>query len=710
MATSPDGPASVPPRLRYAILELTLRCNLRCLHCASNSGRKRPAELDLGLWREVVEDLSKLGRPAVDLMGGEVLLSPLVLAVGEALAEAGMPWGLLTNGWRLTRARARELYGAGCRGIGISLDGACDRTHDRIRGRRGSFERALRALEVIAELPLKARNRSVLTSVNAENLRELPAMGELLSDRFPGFRWQLNLTSASSARMPEALRLGPDGVVEVAEFLRKSRKSGAYRLALSGAHDLGYYTDDAEINDHQWQGCPAGIRHLGVSSDGTVKGCLALPDECGIGSVRERRLADLWQDDEVFRAYRHFDREHAGPNCRKCEHVEECRGGCRAYSLARTGLAHNHPDCRSRKSRPEPRRRRLPLATEPAAPYTGSLVSACIELTRRCNLRCLHCGSSAGATSGDELELEEFIPIFRDLRRLGGERVVLLGGEPLLHPDWQEVAEMARLFGLEVAFVTNGTRVTMERARRLASLCTHVGVSVDGAQDEVHDRLRGRAGARRAAWRAIERLRDAGAKVTVITTLWQANLGELSAMRKQLTGRSLVWQLQLAAPNGDRFPREEMLGPQDVLAVARFIAETRAAVARDDLAVAGGHSIGHHARSVVNYGTIGTWQGCPGGVVSVGIAADSGIKGCLSMGPAEVVGYLRERSLYDLWRDERSFSSRRRASRATLSGQCKECPSADTCLGGCPEMARAATGSATDNPLCLRQAESQGAA
>ncbi len=112
------------PQLRYAILELGLRCNLRCLHCASGSGRPRPHELDLDTWKEVVTDLAALGCPSIDLMGGEVLLSPLLAPVTRALADAGLSFGLLTNGWLLDAHRAAELFALGCRGIGVSLDGA----------------------------------------------------------------------------------------------------------------------------------------------------------------------------------------------------------------------------------------------------------------------------------------------------------------------------------------------------------------------------------------------------------------------------------------------------------------------------------------------------------------------------------------------------------------------------------------------------------
>jgi len=63
-----------------------------------------------------------------------------------------------------------------------------------------------------------------------------------------------------------------------------------------------------------------------------------------------------------------------------------------------------------------------------------------IELTLACNMRCEHCGSSAGRPRPSELSVEEFDTLFADLKRLGGYEVCLLGGEPFVRPDWYEVA------------------------------------------------------------------------------------------------------------------------------------------------------------------------------------------------------------------------------------------------------------------------------
>lgn len=652
----------------------------------------------------MVDDLALLGCGAVDLMGGEALLSPLLEPVGDALQKKGIAWGLLTNGWLLDRTRGTRLLGHGCRGIGVSLDGATPATHDTIRGREGSWVRALGALDTVASLPGLDGNRTILTSVNRLNLRELPALADLLESRFAGFRWQLNLTSAEAKRMPAEMRLLPEQIDEVAAFIDDRRRCGG-RLRVSGAHDLGYCLDDRDLHDYKFDGCPAGRVNVGVQSDGKVKGCLALDESFAVGDVRERPLREIWQDEAAMAPHRAFTVAQLGPHCADCVWGSRCKGGCLAYSTAHTGTAHNHPHCLWRRASRERREASVRAAAFSSLSF-WPLQSVCMELTLRCNLRCLHCGSAAGAPRASELELHEFIPIFEDLRTLGAQRLVLLGGEPLLHPDWQEIATMAKAFGLRVSLISNGLAITDAVAARLAELVDVVGISIDAASDEVHDRLRGAAGARARAWAAVDRLQHAGLPVTIITTVTRANLAELSRLRDQLAERSgLIWQLQSANGVGDRFPRDLMPSPADLLTVARLVEETRRLFPAQRLAAATGHNIGHHACSVRDHAAAGTWQGCPGGITALGITSDGSIKPCLSMGDGEIVGNLRRRRLRDLWRDETLFLRNRRFAPGRLVGRCAICPHGSECRAGCPEMARTATGHTFDNPFCLRQAE-----
>lgn len=85
---------------------------------------------------------------------------------------------------------------------------------------------------------------------------------------------------------------------------------------------------------------------VGVTSDGGIVGCLSLGNDRLIeGNVRERPLADIWNDPNSFSYTRGFMEKDLGENCAKCRQRMVCKGGCNSVSQALTGKFHNNPYC-----------------------------------------------------------------------------------------------------------------------------------------------------------------------------------------------------------------------------------------------------------------------------------------------------------------------------------------------------------------------------
>lgn len=330
-----------------------------------------------------------------------------------------------------------------------------------------------------------------------------------------------------------------------------------------------------------------------------------------------------------------------------------------------------------------------------------------VELTRRCNLRCLHCGSTSGRAVAGELSTPELEALVDEVAALGSREIVLLGGEPLLHPDWERLASRARERGLLPLLITNGMRLDAEIARRCAAAgIDRVGVSIDAANPEVHDRIRGVRGSHARAWAAVEHLRDAGLTCSVITTVSRLNRDQLPGLRDRLLGRGVGWQVQTTTPNGERFPREQTLSPAEFYEVVRFVAECRAAYSLEELPVAGAHDFGYHSERLRNYAERPEWHGCEGGVAVVGIRADGTVLPCLSMADRFAEGNVRQPGgLRAIWSDPNRFARNRRFRPEQLEGGCRGCPHGATCRAGCPDVAWNATGSVFDNPYCLRRIE-----
>ena len=153
------------------------------------------------------------------------------------------------------------------------------------------------------------------------------------------------------------------------------------------------------------------------------------------------------------------------------------------------------------------------------------------NVTRRCNLRCVHCYAHARDQRFDnELSTEEGRLLIDDLAAFGVPVLLLSGGEPLIRPDLPELAAYAVQHGMRAVISTNGTLIDGAMARTLKEIgLSYVGISIDGTE-AVNDRFRGVSGAYRKAMEGIRNCREAGIKVGLRFTINRFNAGEIPAI------------------------------------------------------------------------------------------------------------------------------------------------------------------------------------
>ena len=328
---------------QYVLWEITRACNLRCRHCLSSSGAAAPDELDGSRALAVCDALSELGVAAVALLGGEPLVRSDWATIASRLTERGVSVGLVTNGLLFDRAVAERARDVGVGQIVVSLDGRSS-THEALRG-SGTFGKAVEALGLARDLGF--RHRMVVTSVNRDNLEDVPHMVEPLRACASGAVWALNLTSIRPGqRMPAARRLDADGFLRLVDLIADARRRLAGAIEVVGSHDVGYHSLRApDVQGVPWEGCKAGLSTLGITARGEVKGCLALPDDWVEGRVPCSSLGELWRSPDAFARLRRFEPSMLGPRCRGCQHGASCRGGCTEYSLTMSGRPHAAPFC-----------------------------------------------------------------------------------------------------------------------------------------------------------------------------------------------------------------------------------------------------------------------------------------------------------------------------------------------------------------------------
>ncbi len=150
------------------------------------------------------------------------------------------------------------------------------------------------------------------------------------------------------------------------------------------------------------------------------------------------------------------------------------------------------------------------------------------NMTRRCNLKCVHCYAKALEVDGkDDISTEQAKTMIDDLAQYGAPVMLFSGGEPLVRKDLVELAKHATSKGMRAVISTNGTLITKEKAKELKEVgLSYVGISLDGLED-VHDHFRGVPGSFRKALEGIVNCQAEGLKVGVRFTINKRNAQEV---------------------------------------------------------------------------------------------------------------------------------------------------------------------------------------
>lgn len=327
---------------KQVVWELTLRCNLHCIHCGSSAGKPRPRELTLQESSRLTEDLAAINTNEICLMGGEPFLRKRWYDIAQAITDQGMKLLIISNGYVISPQTYTKLISLQPYAVSTSLDGATSVIHDHIRGVRGSHQKVM---EFISRLTIEGLPTTVITTVNKLNFTELPAIKDFLLDK--GIAWQVQ-TAAPEGRFKKKLALSKEEFYAVGLFLTSLRKRYTKKeLPVIGAHCFGYHSQHLPclgLSPH-WIGCQAGISILSIKSNGDVIGCLSTPATYLEGNIRKKSIIEIWNDPEAFTYNRKFTKEHIGENCRGCPFTESCKGGCMGMSTAFTGMPHNDPYC-----------------------------------------------------------------------------------------------------------------------------------------------------------------------------------------------------------------------------------------------------------------------------------------------------------------------------------------------------------------------------
>ena len=329
------------------------------------------------------------------------------------------------------------------------------------------------------------------------------------------------------------------------------------------------------------------------------------------------------------------------------------------------------------------------------------------EITFKCNVNCIHCGSDCTSVEKEhQLTTAECYKVINDLAELGCKTVILSGGEPLMRQDIGAIASMIRTCKMQVGFISNGYLVNEETIKIIDAVRPIAfGISIDAADDYLHDYIRGKEGVFAHVENAIKLLHQYNIVPSVVTTIHKLNFSQLPKIRDFLIKNKIrYWQIQYGDSIG-RMSKETMITEAQFFEIAKFILETRKKYKDKFEEVSGADVIGYLGE--IGKAVQGYWIGCHAGINGIGLGSDGTVRGCLSLQRDEYKeANVRERSLKEIWNDENLFSYNRKFDCSMLTGYCKTCVYSSVCKGGCLRAATANGGRC--NPYCLYKFEKEG--
>jgi heme b synthase len=334
------------------------------------------------------------------------------------------------------------------------------------------------------------------------------------------------------------------------------------------------------------------------------------------------------------------------------------------------------------------------------------------EVTRNCNLSCIHCRASASkGPFPDELDTDASLTLLDQISEAGKPVVILTGGEPLLRTDIFELARHGTRKGLRMVMAPNGTLITEAIAREMAEAgIQRISISLDGATKESHDRFRQVDGAFEGALRGIKWAKKAGVDFQINTTITLQNLEEMPKIQELAVKLGAVaHHIFLLVPTGrGKYIADQEISAQQYEHTLNWFYDQRDKVPLQLKATCAPHYYrilrerAHKEGKTVTFKTHGldaVTRGCLGGT-SFCFVSNTGIVqpcGFLDLN----CGSVKEASFGVIWNESEIFKTLRNFN--NLKGKCGRCEYRKVC-GGCRARAYEATGDyLAEEPLCLYQ-------
>ncbi len=313
--------------------EITSQCNLKCRYCYTDAGEKQEKELEKKEILNLFDHLNSIGVGTLVFTGGEPLHRPDFFEIARYANELDFTITLSTNGTLLDTETAFSLASTGFKRVQVSIEGN-EEQHEALTGVKGSYRKAMNALENLERAGITC---VVATTITALNAKSITSHVERIRDETP----------ASSIRFLRFLPMGRgekarDFDVSLEEIEKICLEIEKLRKKINRRFEINFSDSfNAPFFDRPSHPCIGGHSWCCITPEGYVVPCnyFSSPDVAraiGADNIREKKVIDIWQSSLLFQQFRNPQNVLKG-KCRTCDFLKECRGGCRAISYSYTG-------------------------------------------------------------------------------------------------------------------------------------------------------------------------------------------------------------------------------------------------------------------------------------------------------------------------------------------------------------------------------------
>ena len=308
--------------------DITQQCNFNCKHCYSDAKKNVQNELTTQEVFGIIEQLKEAQVGFVYILGGEPLIRPDFSQILERFHEKDIPLMLNTNGWFMDEQWANKIANSSVKHLRFSLDGSTPKTHDDLRGVKGSFERVIKGISICRKMNIPQISCSY--TVTAKNIDEIRQTCELLVQMGVDAMQFGPLSSTGRATDHPELTLSSKDSNQLTDTIGELIQQYGHKIqiySVDGTYDKPYTRMAKKgLIKPDFMGCQTGRTCCCIDWKGEVLPCILWRTPTA-GSLRKSSFKEIWNDSPLFNFLRRY-RGDEYQECKNCTYSDVCAREC----------------------------------------------------------------------------------------------------------------------------------------------------------------------------------------------------------------------------------------------------------------------------------------------------------------------------------------------------------------------------------------------